>query len=241
MKERTKELLKTTVDLSSIVYKKKEEVRSWCNDKYTDFKWIECPETDTQLFLCCDEENTYLTTRGSDSDRDWETNFDLGFKGIFHEGFAKAAFSVWMDVSGAFLHKKYKSKNVVINGHSLAGALSTVFTYSLNPIVPVGHLITYGSPRVVSKEAIDPPGVKILRVVNNNDGVCLVPPRFMGFKHKGELIYLTEDGDWVEGISRFRKFVDHIEGLIEDVGESGLDTVKDHNILDYQRLVYKNF
>jgi hypothetical protein len=93
-------------------------------------------------------------------------------------------------------------KPVWLTGHSLGGAVSTVFAYRLLKAgVPVKGLITFGSPRVGNdifeyfvESALQEDGadLNLQRYQNNNDGVTRIP-HFTGFRHVGDPWYISAD------------------------------------------------
>lgn len=100
-----------------------------------------------------------------------------------------------------FVFRAYKP--IWLTGHSLGGALSTVFTYRLMKAgVPVKGLITFGSPRVGNdifeyflESAMQEDGTEgnLLRFQHDNDGVTRIP-HFTGFRHVGDPWFITSDG-----------------------------------------------
>ena len=100
----------------------------------------------------------------------------------------------------------------------------------------------FGSPRVrdrtfsraFNKDLKD----RTFRFVNNNDIVSKVPPCTLGYRHVGSLRYLLDvNGDIYEEINWFSRLIDRIKGKLEELGNPGIDGVKDHNIARYVKIL----
>jgi len=115
---------------------------------------------------------------------DWEQG------GKVHRGFKKALDEVWLDLLPYVRILQDKGCKIWVTGHSLGGALATLFACRYGNTQGV---YTFGSPRVGNAEfgaAID---VKIYRIVNNADIVPRVPPPWP-YVHVGELKFIDSDG-----------------------------------------------
>lgn len=123
-----------------------------------------------------------------------------------HAGFYKAYRSVRGDIFklvDTLLAGEKEQWTLLVTGHSLGGALSTLCAYDLarrqrwaDGIAPKIVNYSYGSPRVgnrVFAEKFNRLVPDCWRVVNNNDAVTLVP-RLMGFAHVGGRVQLTPEG-----------------------------------------------
>lgn len=91
-----------------------------------------------------------------------------------------------------------RAKHVVITGHSLGGAIATLFAVKLaleRPDVrPRIEVVTFGAPAVGLegfKILVDRLGLPITRIVHANDGVPFTPPLF--YRHVGREIWLRSD------------------------------------------------
>jgi hypothetical protein len=96
---------------------------------------------------------------------------------------------------------------------------------------------TFGAPRCGDRQFARnfnvEAGRRTFRFCNNNDLVTRVPARLMGYSHVGTLRYITEWGDIEEDPSWWFRFLDGVRGAVADLGELGLDGVKDHGIDTY--------
>lgn len=107
----------------------------------------------------------------------------------------KPAFSSILDRVSAL---SVRSSDVIITGHSLGGAIATLFAIKLAlarpDIIPRLQLITFGAPAVGFegfKSLTEKLGFPITRVVNANDGVPFTPPLF--YQHVGQEYWLKSN------------------------------------------------
>ena len=118
----------------------------------------------------------------------WLTDWQQG--GKVHRGFKEALEEVWPDLL-PYVRKLYKKGcKIWITGHSLGGALATLFASRFNNIQGV-H--AFGSPRVGNEVFKKNFEVKIYRIVNNDDIVPRVPLPIR-YAHVGELKFIDSDG-----------------------------------------------
>jgi len=234
------------IDYSALAYQNPADIES----QVDGFKWIENKDTDTQAFICEDDDNTWVSFRGTEFNNlgDWLTNLDCSFKhgpfGKCHRGFYSDALSILWELDEQLIDNIMSEKPIIFTGHSQGAAVATqYFTIRCKQFPGVGdRCIPIEPPRSMSKKAAetfgDAHGSKMYHVINNNDIVCLVPTRLMGYAHVTcvNLNYLDEDGDLHHNISWWEKFRDRIKGRLCDFGELGTDGVKDHSITGIQRI-----
>lgn len=200
-------------------YKKKTTVervaKSW---GYKDVTFVDVKkgrDIDTQGFIMGNDTDIVCVFRGSDSIEDWFANFqavlDPGpLNGtLVHEGFQDALFPAVIAVTNAIDEIGVKGRRIWITGHSLGGAMCSLYAGML---IENGYSIygiyTFASPR---------PGDDIFanglngfmesgphyRVVNEGDVVPHVPPEPF-FSHPGRRILLkynereTSKSAWTE-------------------------------------------
>jgi triacylglycerol lipase len=197
--------------------------------------WLSGPKSGTEGTILENDHYRLLAFRGTEPKqvRDIKTDLDKqlipmpdGFRAQddtsrVHQGFARALEEVWSDLI-AHLDDS-EALPLVITGHSLGGALATIAAHALQermasperkPIETVS-VVTFGQPRVGDGEFARQYdrrfGPLHWRVVNNRDIVPRLPPREMGFRHVGRLLYFDADGrasldpsQWLRLLDRFK-------------------------------------
>jgi len=125
----------------------------------------------------------WIIFRGSKEYRDWMEDFKVEFEEQFesgvmiHKGF-NDFFSVIKEKVTPTI-SKYKSNEIIVAGHSLGAALSTLFGLELkrnnyNNI----HVYNFGSPRIGNlkfKKLVDDTDIPIWRHVNTEDVIPTLP------------------------------------------------------------------
>lgn len=211
--------------------------------------------TGTQALLLEHDSHRVLAFRGTEPAEFADIETDLRKKLIdfpaalgkaeamrVHEGFAQALLSVWGDLLAAV---RKDPKPVLVTGHSLGGALALLAAFALRmqEAPPrVSGVYTYGQPRVgdaAFAEAYD----RLLRpvhwrVVNHRDLVPRLPPREMGFRHSGRVLYFDAKGEASLDPSRWMQV---LELVPVDAGADWNSQVRefasDHAIDGYVRLL----
>jgi triacylglycerol lipase len=115
---------------------------------------------------------------------DWEQG------GKVHRGFKEALDEVWPDLLPHVRKIQEKGCKIWVTGHSLGGALATLFAGRYGNVQGV---YTFGSPRVgneVFKEHFE---AGMYRFVNNRDIVPRLPPPG-AYVHVGTLKFIDRDG-----------------------------------------------
>lgn len=181
-------------------------------------------DIDTQGFVAADDERVVVAFRGSEAKAaDWLANVQtVTDPGPFpktkvHEGFQDALFPVVLQLGYVLRHLGTGGKQVWVTGHSLGGALASIFTamlleelhtlgaaHALDDAHSLAGLYTFGAPRVGNRafdrqfgaraKAHD---VRAYRVVNDGDAVPHVPPE-PWFSHAGTRV-LLKDGEVLRG------------------------------------------
>ena len=196
-------------EASQIAYKKKEDVprllkRKWGMDPLR----VRCfDKEDTQAFLVSNEDVIFIAFRGTEFFNlgDWFTDFDLKKeKGPFgkpvHRGFLNALNEILPEMTAEAVRLKNERRTLWVTGHSLGGALATLFAAALyeKNNWRVNGLYTFGSPRVGHPDfcsSLDPllPEVSF-RFDNDLDIVPMVPPESWHYAHIKSLCYFKSDG-----------------------------------------------
>ena len=174
-------------------------------------------DVDTQGYVAHGPERVLIAFRGTESGRDWRTNFqavtDPGpwYDTRVHEGFQDAFAAVALRVGEIVGRVVREGQEIWITGHSLGGALAVLLAATLGESGrPVAGLYTFGAPRVGDGAFADRLNAHThmaeavhWRVANAGDLVPHVPPEPM-FSHGGNRVLLLKDGrvshreeDWI--------------------------------------------
>lgn len=187
-----------------------------------------------------------LALRGSDRFADWLDSFNARAQGHalgrVHRGFQAALMDIWpaMEAAVAEIQSRRKSAHLPIwlTGHSLGGALATLAAARfIEQDRPFYGVYTFGSPRVGDRDFARVYNIeaanRTFRFQNNNDIVSRIPSRVMNYSHVGQFVYISRRGKLSSDPSRWFRFLDTVRGVIDDIGDKGIDSVKDHAIDDY--------
>jgi len=112
--------------------------------------------------------------------------------GKVHGGFQQEVNDLWMEIVKELDHniQLKNPRDLFFTGHSLGAAMATIAATRQTPEA----LFTFGSPRVGGPYFIKNIHCPHMRVMNNNDIVCRIPPAWLGFTHHGNMIYFNRDG-----------------------------------------------
>lgn len=211
-------------------------------DNYQFFSVKKAKDIDTQCYVVGNDDDIVVVFRGSDKINDWFSNFqavrDPGplTKTKAHEGFQDALFPSVIRVTNA-IDTMFKGQRVWVTGHSLGGALCSLYSAMLFEAgYKVYGIYTFASPRPGDAKLADALDAKMTegphhRVVNENDIVPHVPPEPF-FSHSGTRMILkdqdddTSAGGW-RSVKRniFEKLMDWT-GISSDIWD-----VKDNHVL----------
>lgn len=208
-------------------------------------------QSETQCFVAGDDTKIIVSFRGTEPGKlkDWATDAQLflgpGPFGIVHQGFLGALTAVWPAVQDALRNFQDKAQSLWFTGHSLGAALATLAVAQLRKEAkPVYGLYTFGQPRVGNSEFEQRFNMDFksmcFRYANNNDVVTRIPLRTMGYRHVGNCLYFDHNGILQTDVSYWWKFLDSVEGRIDDLGKLGPDAIKDHSMKTYLKLLRKN-
>lgn len=96
------------------------------------------------------------------------------------------------------LQNKYKTSDLLITGHSLGAAMSTLMTYDILTIYTdynIKYFINFGSPRVGNKDFVNSfnsYNINSYRITHYYDVVPHVPEEFIGYLHISNEIWYNE-------------------------------------------------
>ncbi|NEQ96048.1 MAG: lipase family protein [Cyanothece sp. SIO2G6] len=184
-----------------------------------------------------------LAFRGTDELDDWLDNLKLFPEkvlfGEFHRGFWNSVEDIWEELFTRYLElRQQKKRPLFLTGHSKGGAMATITAAKLiHRDWPFTSLYTFGQPRAMTTATARIFNVeakeKTFRFQNNNDLVTRAPARLMGYSHVGTYVHISNDGTICLEPGFWLRFLDRVEGAIEDLGELGIDGVKDHSMVNY--------
>ncbi len=211
------------------------------------------PGVDTQAFAVADRQVAVVAFRGTEPDVLADIVSDLKIRripwmdtdatrGEIHRGFGAAELIVAEQVL-AWLRANAPAAGIIhVTGHSLGGALATLFAARLKADAELGPrlatLHTFGCPRVGDQlftRALDRElGECVVRVVHGADPVPMVPPAGPeGYRHCGQEIQFLKPA----GLRRSPGGLDRLLGLAAaaatDLRQAARDAVGDHSMDHY--------
>ena len=243
----TKEEIIYNVSLCDIVYKEKLEIK-FSDYGLSNINWIDDKKTDTQAFVAIKGDVIYVVIRGSSSKKDFQNDASIAKVPFINEGEkVHIGFkSQWEAVKGIVHNSIYKCMKtmhgkvgkVVVCGHSLGGAVATLFTHSISHEYPdlLVESCTIGSPRVGNKtfkDNYDKLGVKTYRIVHNNDVVTHSP--YIGYYHVNHMLRIDDNGDIKKYMIDWERAWSYIKGIFT------ASNVKDHMTHNYINALNKWF
>jgi triacylglycerol lipase len=162
----------------------------------------------TQAYLAKRADLAVLAFRGTEQDYG-DILTDLKFRmyrdaqgNRTHRGFEAAFSYIKVDVAKAISELEVDLP-LYFTGHSLGGALATIATLHFASD-QLAACYTFGCPRVGNLEFSQNIKIPVYRVVNVADIVARVPIMVIGYRHVGDLRYLTRDGKLLTGPSAFQ-------------------------------------
>ncbi len=206
---------------SHIAYGSEATCRAWAiaNGFTEDFQFIDTshldPMTDTQAFVAQSPDVLLVVFRGteprkiadvtSDADAIRLAVWDRTTLGQVHDGFFRAFFAAWGKLFGGRkifpdMLRNAAPRKIWITGHSLGGALAQVCAAqtALRDGIPVHAVYTFGQPRVGDEQfagALHAAlGARTFRLVNNQDIVPRVPFFTMRYRHFGQELFFSSNG-----------------------------------------------
>lgn len=152
--------------------------------------------------------------------------------GRVHSGFHSEVNELWPLLEQQI---KENQRPMWFSGHSLGGAMAAVCAVrcKISPIPSSPQAIfSYGAPRVGDRSYTSFLKVKHYRWVNNNDIVPRVPPRWLGYRHMGQEIYINRNGR-ISNLRSWFRVRDRFLGLLASLRLWKLDYFSDHSMVDY--------
>jgi triacylglycerol lipase len=202
-------------------------------------------EGSTQAYLAAGDTFAVLSFRGTQPG-DWadvRADADLRlapFRGDarVHRGFLAALDQVWEALAGRLENIVAQGLPVWYTGHSLGAALATLAAAR----IPPAALYTFGSPRVGNEPFVQLlGGVPVQRVVNCSDAATGVPGRVLGYRHVGDVRFITAWNRVLENPGRWETFRAQLAGTARFLStvpwyRSGMVKARpfaDHAIVNY--------
>jgi len=164
----------------------------------------------------------------------WTVATDVG---RVHSGFHSEVNELWPMLEQRL---KENQRTLWFAGHSLGGAMAAVCAVrckvSAIPSNPAA-ILTYGAPRVGNRPYASVLKIKHYRWVNNNDIVPRVPPRWLGYRHMGQEIYLNRHGK-ISYLRSWLRVRDRFRGLLASLRLGRLDYFSDHSMVEYIKHIH---
>ena len=233
----TKREVVYNASLAVLAYSQKEQIK-WSDYGLELVKWIENKKSDTQGFVATRDKSIYVVWRGSESKKDFQNDASIDKVPFLNEGEkVHIGFkSCWESVVGdtydaidtALENLQGETTDIVVSGHSLGGAVATLYAHSIKKHYPHYNLkaTTIGSPRVgnkVFKENYDKSGIDTLRIVHNNDLVTHTP--YIGFHHVNYQVRLDTAGNRLQNDKSLKSFWLYIKTIFS--GKNVMDHMGD--------------
>jgi len=208
------------------------------------YRWFFYEEEGAQCYLLENDNHIIVAFRGTEPKEFSDIKADLKFLKTYHRGEGKVhrgfMIEVWKLADSLTKHIYQTSKQVYITGHSLGGAMATLYSTFCRPQRPP-IVYTYGAPRAGNIEYCTKYPNELYRVVNNNDMVPTVPPSLVGYRHVGEVVYINHYGN-VRNLTPWQKFKDKWRGHMAAWRKlEFFDSIRDHSIDKYCWAMYNHW
>jgi len=205
-------------------------------------KWIDESKTDTQAFVATKDKTIYIVFRGSSSKKDFQNDASvdkvpfvekgekvhIGFKTCWDA--VKDDVCKSLDIALKNLGQEQSIDNIVVCGHSLGAAISTLCAYEIYKIYNSNKIIccNIGSPRVgnkVFKENYDKSPIESLRIVHNLDVVTRTPS--IGYHHVNTELRIDDEGKVKKWMIDWQRVGEYLKAVFTG------KTAKDHMTSNY--------
>jgi len=159
-------------------------------------------------------DSLFIAFRGSVNIQNWINNIQISKITPYNDtsigvskGFYKAYNSIKPDLFDNLpsLVDKYNTRRILITGHSLGAAISTLMAYDIATMFPtyeLSYVVNFGSPRVGNSAFSTSfnsysSSFTHYRITHYYDIVPHVPEEFLGYEHvSDEIWYNEENGDF---------------------------------------------
>jgi len=205
-------------------------------------KWIEEPKSDTQGFVAIKDKSIYIDWRGSSSKKDFQNDASIDKVHFIEEGekvhigfktcwdAVKDETYKALEIALSTLGGEGEVDNIVVCGHSLGGAITTLCAYQIYTIYKSNKIIscTIGSPRVgnkVFKANFDKSSIESLRIVHNLDVVTRSPS--IGYAHVNTELRIDDEGKIKKWMIDWQRVGEYLKAVFTG------KTAKDHMTNNY--------
>jgi predicted lipase len=237
----TKEEILYNVGLTEKVYSEQKDI-DFKSLGLKLVKWIEDKKSDTQGFVATKDKSIYIVWRGSSSKKDFQNDASVDKVPFIEEGEKvhigfKSCWEAVKDKTYEALDKALKTlggedkiDNIIVCGHSLGAAVTTLFAYSIYTIYKSNKIIscTIGSPKVgnkVFKTNFDKSPIESLRIVHNLDVVTRAPN--IGYHHVNTELRIDDEGNIKKWMVDWQRVGEYLKAVFTG------QTVKDHMTSNY--------
>jgi triacylglycerol lipase len=192
-----------------------------------------------QAYIFGNDDDAVVACRGTEP-HDWNdvrADLDLGTMvseaaGRVHRGFKREVDDLWPRLEQALTTNR---RTLWFTGHSLGGAMAAICAgrCKLSHIHSTPRaLYTFGSPRIGNRRYVNYVQIEAYRWVNNNDIIPRLPPAWLGYRHKGQEIYLNAYGK-IRRLTGWQRVKDRWRGFVRGLREGRFDHFADHSIGRY--------
>ena len=197
-----------------------------------------------QCYVLEHDDHIVVAFRGTEPKQASDIKADLSFRKTWHKGYGKVhrgfMIEVWKLADDLTTHVYQTKKQVYICGHSLGGAMATLYGTLCRPMNPP-ILYSYGSPRCGNVSYYNHFDLQYTRVQNNNDVVPTLPPSMVGYRHVGVNVYINHYGN-IRSLTSWQKFKDKFRGYRSAFMKlEFFDGIRDHSIDKYCYALYKDW
>lgn len=224
-------------ELSQLSYAQPEEVQSIFKDAGLD-QCVFIQNDGAEAYVLGNQFDCLIVCRGTEPHQWNDIEADANALTVavdvsrVHSGFHEEVNQLWplLEVQIA-----KNQRPVWFAGHSLGGAMAAVCAVrcKFSAILSTPYAIfSYGAPRVGNRPYTSVLNVKHYRWVNNNDIVPRVPPRWLGYRHMGQEIYLNRFGK-ISYLRSWLRVRDRVLGLIAALRLRKIDYFSDHSMEEY--------
>lgn len=196
----------------------------------------------TQALVVDHPKRVYVVYRGTtyeDIPADFKCRRRSTPMGGIHRGFYDYARNAFPLISME-IRKRFPRKPLVFTGHSLGAAAAVIAAAHFHS---QGHEIeavyTFGGPRPGNAEfkgyCNAAFGDRHFRHVNGHDGVPLLPPWLVGYRHPGQLVYFSTKGQArVHNMTHFKMVLERLPLLFTGPWKWARSKRLDHAVFMYE-------